>query len=62
MTKYFVMMYNQAMTTIMPIIEGSDEDDNNDVKLYNSYEEADNEMKDHYYASNFGYEIFEIEI
>jgi hypothetical protein len=59
MEKYFVMMYSQKGDSIMSIVE-VDEYDNENVKLYDSYEEAENEMKDHAYASQLGYEIFDI--
>jgi len=50
-------MFNQKGTKIIPI-----EEENDEVKLYDSYEDADEEMKEHFYAKNFGYEIFEISV
>lgn len=52
---FFVMMYNQKSTTAYPIL---DEDDN--VAFWKTEEKAHEDMKDHPYASVFGYKVFEM--
>lgn len=52
---FFVMMYNQKGNTAMPIVNEDDE-----VMFYETEEIAREKMKNHPFASRFGYEIYEI--
>jgi len=51
---FFIMMNSQDGKKIMPIIDEEDE-----VCLYETYDEAKQLADNHHAASHFGYEIFE---
>lgn len=54
MSDYFIMMNSHKGDYIMPIV-----DDNGDVVLYETEEEAIEIADNHYYCKAFGYEVFE---
>lgn len=51
---FFIMMNNQNGTTIMPIVNEDEE-----VMLFETEEEAREIAGEHYFCKAFGYEIFE---
>jgi hypothetical protein len=53
--QFFVMMFNQKGNHILPLI-----DDNENIKLWDDETEALEYAESHFYASKFGFEIFEI--
>lgn len=53
MSNYFVMMNNQKGTHIIPLV-----DDNDEVALYEEYEDAESDAINNPYAVAFGYSIF----
>lgn len=58
--RFFVMMYSQDMTKAIPIRVGDDDDVNEEIMFWETSEKARVDMEDHYFASRFGYEIFEM--
>lgn len=52
---FFIMLHSQSGDKVLPIV-----DENENVVLYESEEEAINAMKGHLYAESFGFEVFEL--
>jgi hypothetical protein len=56
---FFIMMYNQRGNYAMPMLD-SESGDDDEVKFFPTYEEAEECAKDHTYCKAFGYQIFEM--
>lgn len=56
---YFIMMYNQNRNLAMPILDGTNDNDDI-VKFYKNINDARKAMRNHSAAQAFGYEIFKM--
>ena len=53
--KWFVMMYSQKGTHVMPLV-----DDDDEVMLWETEGEANDAAKDNLYANAFGFQAYEV--